>query len=134
MDAAKRALVLLDAALVSVDDDGAEMDDPLRTGLRRGVQDVRGAGHVYPDELLHGTPLAHVGGGMNDQIGPVGRSAQSLAIGDVGLDEVGSGRPDALGRARVEVQSQDLGACGRQSAADRLSYEAAGPGDRGPAT
>src|SRR5207237_543171 len=122
------------AAVVAVNDDRAQVNDTLRAGLCGRVEDVRRARHVDSNEVVHRAPLVNVGGGVDDQMSLVERATQRFAVGDVGLHEGRSGPPDAGGGGRVDVESQHRGAVRGQPAADRVADEAAGPGDRGPAT
>ena len=79
--AAKRPLVLLGPALISVDDDRAQVNDTVRAGLGGRVEDVRGAGHVDSNEIVHGAPFVNVGGGVDDQLGLVECRFQRLPVG-----------------------------------------------------
>ena len=133
--AAEGALVLLARAVVAVDDDRAEVDDAVRARPRAASSTFAVPPTLTRTKSSIVAPLADVGGGVDDQVGAVERRAERLAVGDVGLGEARRRRRRPGPRAAGSTSSPSTSAPSATSAAaDRGADEAAGAGDRGPAT
>ena len=115
--------------VVAVDDDRADVDDAVGAGRLGGVEHRDRPADVDAHEVLHLAPVADVRRRVDDEVGALERAAERLAVGDVGLGELGAGGAHPVGGGGVDLDPGHGRALVHERAADRAADEPAGARD-----